>query len=107
MRSRFAAFAVGAVDYLMETTDPEGPQAEADAARWRSGLLRWCRVATFERLEVLEATLDPDGARGTVTFHATIRAEGADHSFRERSRFRRVDGRWRYVDGDLLEASAS
>ncbi len=91
MRSRYSAFAVGDAAYLLATWDPgTRPRTlELDPA------VRWTG------LEVLATTggglFD---AEGTVTFRAHARAGGEDHVQAERSRFRRVDGRWVYVDGD-------
>jgi SEC-C motif-containing protein len=48
---------------------------------------------------VHEAGEDADG--GYVAFTARLRLDGRDVSFRERSRFRRVDGRWTYLDGEV------
>ena len=97
VRSRYSAFALGDAGYLERTWDP--------ATRPRSLTLdpdvRWTG------LEVLATTggglFD---AEGTVAFRAHSRAGGeehvqAEHTHEERSRFRRVEGRWVYVDGDL------
>jgi len=102
MRSRYTAYATGAVSHLMATTAPESPHRGADPTRWRVELLEYCAAVTFEGLEVLEAT--EDGDRGTVTFDARLRAGDQDLSFAERSRFVRRNGVWSYVDGDRLAA---
>ena len=92
MRSRYSAFAVGDPAYLLATWDPATrPRTlELDPA------VRWTG---------LEITATSGGglldAEGTVTFRAHSRAGGEDHVQAERSRFRRLDGRWVYVDGDL------
>ncbi|WP_369254805.1 YchJ family protein [Geodermatophilus amargosae] len=91
MRSRYSAFAVGDAGYLRETWDP--------ATRPRSvGLdpaVRWTG------LEVGATTggglFDTEG---TVAFRAHSRAAGQEHVQSEGSRFRRLDGRWVYVDGE-------
>ena len=91
MRSRYSAFAVGDPAYLLSTwhstTRPRTLELDA-AVRWTG-------------LEVLATTGGgPFDVEGTVTFRAHARAGGEDHVQAERSRFRRVDGRWVYVDGD-------
>ena len=40
---------------------------------------------------------------GTVEFVARYRAKGHDLSHHERSTFRRVDGRWHFVDGKTIK----
>ncbi len=91
MRSRYSAFAVGDPAYLLATWDPAT----------RPGTLELDTGVRWTGLEVLATTggglLD---ATGTVTFRAHARAGGEEHVQAERSRFRRVDGRWVYVDGD-------
>ena len=92
VRSRYSAFAVGDAAYVSATWDPatRPPALDLDPdVRWTG-------------LEVLATggggLFD---AEGTVTFRAHSRAGGADHVQAERSRFRRVAGRWVYVDGDV------
>jgi len=100
MRSRYTAYATGAVGHVMATCAPESPHRGADPVAWRAELLSWCRAVRFEGLEVREAC--EDGDQGTVTFHARLRAGDQDLSFTERSRFVRRGGRWFYVDGERL-----
>ena len=102
MRSRYTAYASGAVAHVMATTAPESPHRGADPAAWRDELRAYCAAVTFEGLEVREAR--EEGDRATVTFSARLRAGDRDLSFGERSRFVRRDGRWWYVDGDRLPA---
>jgi SEC-C motif-containing protein len=100
MRSRYTAYATGAVDHVMATTAPESPHRGADPSAWRAELRAWCAAVSFDGLEVREA--HTDGDRGTVTFFARLRSGDRDVSFGERSRFVRRDGRWWYVDGDRV-----
>ena len=105
MRSRFTAYATGAVGHLMRTCAPEGPHFSADAAAWRADLTVWCDAVTFDGLTVLASS--EDGERGTVTFHARLHRGVEDLSFGETSRFVKRDGRWLYVDGDITPGGAS
>ena len=91
MRSRYSAFVVGDAAYLLATWDPATrPRTlELDPdVRW-TGL----EVAATSGGGLLDA-------EGTVTFRAYSRAGGGEHAQAERSRFRRLHGRWVYVDGD-------
>jgi SEC-C motif-containing protein len=93
MRSRFAAYAVGEAEYIVATTDPDGPQFQQDRERWLEDLRGFCASTSFDGLEVF-------AAEGTwVSFRATLSQDARDVSFSERSTFRRVEGRWLYHSG--------
>ena len=96
MRSRFTAFARGDADYLLATWHPDTRPAQVDL----SDQLVW------ERLDVLQIEAGgPDDRAGRVGFAAYYRdATGAQGCLRELSRFVRVEGRWRYLDGVPLAA---
>ncbi|MVU80312.1 hypothetical protein GPX89_24070 [Nocardia sp. ET3-3] len=92
MRSRFSAFAVRDEDYLLRSWDPETRPADID---FDPGL-RW------DRLEILSATAGgPFHTEGTVEFRAHYRAHGTPGELHENSRFRRDQGAWVYLDGDI------
>ena len=97
MRSRYAAYAKGEVDYIVDTTDPSGEAWDEPVAEWRADIRRFGRDAQFMGVEILEASTDGD--TGEVLFHAKLRADGRDASFSERSTFVRRDGRWLYQSG--------
>ena len=96
MRSRFAAYASGLAEYILDTTAP-GPQAQDDRRAWLESVRTFSRNTRFIRLKVTESV--EDGDEGFVTFFATLEQAGRDVSFGERSRFVRVDGRWLYHSG--------
>ena len=96
MRSRYAAYAKGMVDYVIATTDPSGPIYQSDIGKWRAELESFCASTRFEDLVILaESEIQEDEA--TVTFRAVLSQKGTDGSFEERSLFRRKQGRWFYV----------
>ena len=97
MRSRYAAYALGLVDYVIDTTDPEGPQAQPDRRAWTADVAAFSRGTRFVGLDVLGAGQDADA--GWVRFRATLEQGGRDASFTERSAFVRRGGRWLYVSG--------
>ncbi|MCP4503405.1 MAG: zinc chelation protein SecC [Deltaproteobacteria bacterium] len=94
MRSRFAAYKLGAADYILATTHPEGEHFEEDAEKWRLGVRRFCESTEFDGLEILDA------GETFVHFHAVLRQGGADASFTEHSTFVKHDGHWKYLDGE-------
>ncbi len=90
MRSRYSAFVVGDVDYLLATWHPTTRPRVLDL----DDDVRWTG------LDVLATTGGSLlAAEGTVEFRASYvigHRPGAQH---ENSRFVREDGRWHYLDG--------
>jgi SEC-C motif-containing protein len=99
MRSRYCAYALGLVEYLIKSTHPEGPHWRQDRGAWRRELHQWCKQTRFEGLQVLEVEQGPLAQEGFVTFHARLSQDQRDLSFSERSRFTHHEGRWKYLDG--------
>ena len=102
MRSRYTAYARGDVDYIVETTDREGRAWKEPQEKWRREIGEFSRGFVFGGVEILEAR--EKGDRGEVVFLARLEQGGEDASFRERSDFRRHQGRWLYVGGDTEPA---
>lgn len=92
MRSRYAAFALGLEEYLLDSWDPETRPAELGI----DPAIEWRRLF----VESSEAG-GPFDREGFVTFTAVARTPDGRFEQRERSRFRRSEpgDRWRYVDG--------
>ena len=98
MRSRYTAYVRGAIDYLVETHD-----GEVD----RAGIETWARESRWLGLEIV--AVERGGERddeGMVEFIARGQSRGQPFAHHERSRFRRVAGRWRYLDGTQPPARA-
>ncbi|MFF9012661.1 YchJ family protein [Streptomyces sp. NPDC014870] len=94
MRSRYSAFVVRDASYLLRTWAPETRPGEVDfdpSTRW----------AGLEIRDTTEGTAFHQA--GTVTFVARYAHGGEPGSLHERSRFRRHEGAWVYVDGDFLD----
>jgi SEC-C motif domain protein len=98
MRSRYAAYAVGEVQYVLDTTHPAGPHFRIDRDAWVRDVREFCASTRFVDLEVLEQGIDTSGDP-FVTFRAGLVQVGQDASFVERSRFRMHGARWKYLDG--------
>ena len=58
----------------------------------------------LEILDTVNGGVDDDA--GVVEFTARYRKDGALLAHRERSNFRREEGRWLYVDGDVNPRAA-
>jgi len=100
MPARYVAYALGRVDFLIRSTDPEGPQWHDDTAAWRAELIAYCRQTQFVGLRVLHDELDEASGRAHVTFEATLRHGETTTVLAERSLFLRKDGRWLYHSGE-------
>lgn len=95
MRSRYTAYAIGNVPYLVATTHPDSPHREPDVVAWADDLRRYCAAITFESLTIFEAS--ETGDTGKVHFEARLRQGHTLHTMTERSAFLKVDGRWSYL----------
>jgi SEC-C motif-containing protein len=93
MRSRYAAYALGLVDYVIETTDPEGPHFVRDRATWQAQVSGFTQSTRFVGLEILGS--GPDWVR----FKAILEQDGGDASFEEQSTFVQRGGKWLYRSG--------
>lgn len=103
MRSRFSAYVLGLVDYIMDTTDRQGSCYEQNLIEWRLGIRSFCSSTAFLGLTIHSSK--QKGSWGSVLFTAHLEREGRDVSFQEHSRFRFVGRKWIYVDaqGCLVE----
>jgi SEC-C motif-containing protein len=91
MRSRYTAFVLGRADYLLATWHASRRPGSLDpdeGAKWLGLEVRSHRATAEDRAE--------------VEFVARWRVGGRAVRLHERSRFVREQGRWYYVDGDLL-----
>ncbi|MDD5359348.1 MAG: YchJ family metal-binding protein [Sulfurovaceae bacterium] len=95
MRSRYSAFALRLVDYIIASTHPDNTEYTKDTKEWKKGIAEFCDNANFTGLEIIEFV---DGENEAfVTFKAIL----GDMQFIEKSRFLRVDSKWLYESGDF------
>ncbi|MGC3998004.1 MAG: YchJ family metal-binding protein [Anaeromyxobacter sp.] len=95
MRSRYSAFARCLPDYLLSTHDAPATAAERQAIEAAARSVTWLGL-TVHRTEAG----GPGDDQGVVEFTARSRDSRYRYTLRERSRFRKVGGRWLYVDGE-------
>ena len=94
MRSRYSAYVLELVDYLVGTTLP-AQQAALD----RESIRQWSAQSTWLGLEVKRAEqMAGNPEHAWVTFEAHWRDADAAHSHEERSAFVRHDQRWYFID---------
>lgn len=93
MRSRYSAFVLGLDDYLKATwhLDSRPATLELDVTP-RS---QWLGLA-------IKSFTPLDEHHATVEFVACYKINGRAFKLHEVSRFEQVDGRWLYLDGDML-----
>jgi len=90
MRSRYSAYGLGLIDYLLATWHVASAPGDLELPP-----LKWLG------LEVLHAQTTGDA--GVVEFVARYRENGRAGRMHETSRFVREDGRWYYIDGVMAQ----
>ena len=91
MRSRFTAYAMHNEAYLKQTWETSKRPIDIDFSK---------ETAQWQRLEIV--TLKKGGAhdeKGIVEFKAYYLLDGEECVMNEMSRFKKVAGRWFYLDG--------
>ncbi|MGE4424263.1 MAG: YchJ family protein [Pseudodesulfovibrio sp.] len=98
MRSRYTAYVLKELDYLKATLAPEALKDHDDAS-----VRQWAESADWMGLTIHDtwAGLEGDEA-GIVEFSAQYAIDGEEQTHRERSRFHFLDGKWLYVDGQMV-----
>ncbi|HNS95803.1 MAG TPA: YchJ family protein [Polyangiaceae bacterium] len=99
MRSRYAAYVVQDIDYIIKTHAPETVHTVD-----REDATAWSQNADWLGLDVLRTERgEKDDEEGIVEFVARYELDGDLHTHHERSRFRRIDGTWFYVEGEMVK----
>ena len=95
MRSRYTAYALGKVDWIIDSQSPDGRQFVDRAATEQ-----WSKRATWHRMEVVDVKDGgPDDTEGFVDFKAYYTIAGEAITHHEVASFRKEDGTWYFVDG--------
>lgn len=101
MRSRYSAYCLGLIDYIIETTHPDHHDFTQKREEWKKQLRAFSSHTHFEKLEILSC--EEMGANtGYVTFTAHLRQAGQDRTFTERSLFEKVNDKWLYRSGTIF-----
>lgn len=95
MRSRYTAYALGEIDYIVNTHDPKRVD-EVD----RESTEAWSKQSQWLGLEVVKTEEGGEADQnGVVEFVARYKIKNAIINHRERAEFRKHEGRWVFVDG--------
>ncbi len=96
MRARYSAFALGKIDFLLESLAPES-RFDFD----RKAVTHWSSQSQWLGLDILSAEQGQAGNKeGFVEFVAHFIMDGEQRAHRERSlfRFEEGDGHWYFVE---------
>ena len=95
MRSRYTAFAVGALDHVEKTHLPS-TRKDLDM----EGVRSWATNSEWLGLEIRETDKGSEtDTTGQVEFKCKFIFNGAEQTHHELSTFEKVDGEWFFVDG--------
>ncbi len=94
MRSRYSAYVLGNIDYLIATTLPVQQRGLDQAA-----MHEWSRNSQWLGLQVEQHQMQGgEPPRACVSFVAHWRDPAGEHSHREHSDFIQLGGRWYFID---------
>lgn len=97
MRSRYTAYTQKNMEYITETTDPQGLSPDDMQAN-----KEWADQVQFTKLEILNSR--DEGNKGTVEFKAYFKTkDGVEHIHHEVSKFRKLQGTWYFRDGRIVQ----
>lgn len=98
MKSRYAAYVKGAIDYIVATcarNEEDGIDVEATR--------RWSRNSTWLGLSIHRSEKGgADDAEGLVEFSARYILDGLREEHREIAHFEKREGDWTYVEGEVV-----
>lgn len=95
MRSRYTAYVMHNVDYLIATWHPE-----CQAETWRDAITRSFANTEWLGLNLIEESVVDGSREGFVEFIARFSENGGHcQAIHERSRFLQLEQRWYYIDG--------
>ncbi len=99
MRSRYSAYATGAVEYIVRSTHPSTRKFHDAGA-----IEKWAKSNVWQKLEINSKSAGAaKDKKGTVEFKAYfLDAENEPQIHHELSNFVKYLGKWFFVDGKVL-----
>lgn len=101
MRSRYTAYALNLVDYIILTTHPSNVEYNQDRSSWKSGILEFSNATEFQKLEILDFQ-EINTEKATVTFIAYLLQSKQVVLLKEKSTFLKVKRLWLYEGAEFL-----
>lgn len=101
MRSRYSAFVVGEIDYIMSTHHPDTVNEVS-----RDELEAWSEHSDWESLSVLATQNGTEkDSTGIVEFVALYEVDDKAQKHHEQSEFEKIDGKWFFKDGKMVDTT--
>ncbi len=98
MRSRYSAYALGLIEYIIRTTHPKSPYFEKNRKKWEQAISAFCHTTQFLKLDIVGV--------GEDWVHFVAQLQQRDPLvLEEKSHFEKIDGQWLYVKGDFTTRS--
>ena len=97
MRARYSAYAVKKIQFLKTSAGPE-VQADFDEKACRE----WAEASTWHGLDIISTDRGGENDdEGFVEFIAHYAANGETVEHHEHSYFKKLDGEWKFIDGEI------
>ena len=102
MRSRYTAYVVHDIDYIVSSCDNRSENSGEDPIDYR--LTRdWSEKSKWLGLKILAVSKGgPQDTEGTVEFEAVYERDGLRDIHHEKARFKKKGEKWIYLDGDIV-----
>lgn len=97
MRSRYSAYALEDVEYIIKTTHADSPHQQTDKGQWQAQILKFCIETRFVGLQILDESFAESSNEGYVTFKAILTQGDQDATYTERSLFKKQGDYWQYI----------
>lgn len=94
MRSRYSAFVIVNMNYLIKTTDPQTRQ-KFDLIQNKD----WAENVEFEKLEIINEETDRNKARVEFKVYYKSKLNGQSQIHHEISKFRKQNNEWFFREG--------
>ncbi len=96
MRSRYSAYALGNIDYIVQTTVP-AQQTMLDVA----AITAWSQQSQWQRLVIHQVQAKANARHAQVEFTAYFNNQQGQQTHRELSAFVRIGQQWYFLDPTL------
>ncbi|MBI3873542.1 MAG: SEC-C domain-containing protein [Arcobacter sp.] len=100
MKSRYSAYSLGLLKYIIKTTHNENSDFSEDLEIWGNDIKEFCKNTNFLGLKILDFRDGQDMA--FVTFEASLTSNNENIGFIEKSKFYKVSNIWLYHSGEFL-----
>ena len=99
MKSRYSAYVLKDVKYIIKTTDVNNPDYTPEFKAWQDDLLEFCNNSQFKGLKILDFI--EENEISYVKFHVNVFIQGKDQSFTEKSKFVKINNAWLYHSAEF------